>query len=335
MAMMDSVQRRPATNTTEVAEGGGAHATQSTGKAEQATKDTTATQNSTQRFDPNAPHAVPPIAALHGKAHPSGEGYPAAPPDPLASLKQDPVYQADVAALGEMGEIITNPDAYAELEDTYKGAATDADSVITWGDASFAANDCKDGSNPRQLSDEALKLAKLLGNKDFFDRIDTNGDGKIDPTELRAAYEALKGQIADQESKAKASAAAPATGTTPAASNSEPAAASTPGDSAAKIDLKSSKVKPPEPSKKTGADGAIENMNNGIGYTQDCITDIMNKMSDPNITDVQRQQLNAKLQQLQSSLQMMTNALNNFVQMMQNLAKMYSDIAMNAIRNLK
>lgn len=90
----------------------------------------------------------------------------------------------------------------------------------------------------------------------------------------------------------------------------------------------------PAPSKYSGLEGASENLNNMVGWGEseiDRLTSLMSKTDDPAALKA----LENKVNQMSRRMQQMTALLNQIMTMMQNISKMYSDIAMNAVRNMR
>ena len=90
----------------------------------------------------------------------------------------------------------------------------------------------------------------------------------------------------------------------------------------------------PSPSQFSGLEGASENMNNMIGWGEseiDRLTSLMAKTDDPAVL----KQLENQINNMTRRMQQMTALMNQLMTMMQNISKMYSDIAMNAVRNMR
>lgn len=130
----------------------------------------------------------------------------------------------------------------------------------------------------------------------------------------------LKAEV-DETCAAKSSAATPASESTPGT-----------GSNAA-ADLGSPAVKPP-PSRLAGFEGATENLENMVRWSEDEIdrlTLLMSRTEDPKV----KAELQTKINQLTRQVQQVAALLNQLMTMMANISKMYSDIAMNSVRHIQ
>ncbi len=87
-------------------------------------------------------------------------------------------------------------------------------------------------------------------------------------------------------------------------------------------------VPKPAPSTKPGLDGALENLGNGLDHVMAKIDAVANSDMEPGAKQ-------AALTKLQFEQQALANMMNQLSTMMSNMVKLWSDIAMNAVRNIR
>ncbi len=93
-----------------------------------------------------------------------------------------------------------------------------------------------------------------------------------------------------------------------------------------------SQVPKPTPSTKAGMEGAMENLNNAQDYLQNAIMKLAEEAAK---NPEKAQALNARISMMQNQLQAIGNMISQMMNMISNLSKLWSDVAMNAIRNMK
>jgi hypothetical protein len=98
-------------------------------------------------------------------------------------------------------------------------------------------------------------------------------------------------------------------------------------------DIKKETAKP-EPSKLSGLEGAQENMNNMLGWSEselDRLTKMFSQTTDP----AAQKQIENQMNTINRRMQQISNMMTQIMNMISNLSKMWSDISMNSIRNMK
>jgi len=277
--------------------------------------------------------------------------------DPVAEVKNSKEYQDVKSALDTLQEALDD-NAYAWLEETYQSGLwgfTCSDGNLTLDEVKFAARQTE---GDRNMDSSVVRFAKYLAShRELFSQIDTDSDGSITRQDILAFIADGKKKLQDMESAARSPAGAqgnpqptavdqavPLTGATVTPqtnSSQQPAGADHPVGSeqadAPTNDPKTPDGPPPPPPKappsgKSGVEGASENLANGVDWLQQQIMDLSNyAQQHPEEANA----LQGRITILNNQMQAMLNMQNQLMTMMSNMSKMFSDIAMNAIRNMR
>lgn len=260
----------------------------------------------------------------------------------------------------EVEERLNADPEYAELKakyETHKGMANDfaivdqacwfgpGDGLLGLADIQSVAND------PAQTPEARAAAQRLLQDMAVFNEA-AAGNQQLTSSEVMTFLKNLKGELsarkaamtekvegehAKKAEQSSGSAASGQTGQAGRAGGNGQAGATAEGKDAAtqeviaQIDQSNPK---PAPSEFSGLEGATENMNNMIGWGEseiDRLTELMGKTDDP----ATLKKLENKINQMTRRMQQMTALMNQLATAMQNISKMYSDIAMNAVRNMR
>lgn len=242
---------------------------------------------------------------------PSNQGYAE---DPLARLKADPEYK-ELLEYIKAAEDFNAQAGFYQIDREFGGwwGAGTGDYKVDWGNIEDAA---KNGTGAtKTLAQQMLKHPGL------FQLLDKDKDGLLSADELRGGLAALRSQKTAMEQKAREAAA--------------PADKNEPGPEAGEAGKTAGEVTPrPELSKTGGLEGASENLNNLLGWSEQeltRLTDLYAKETDP----ARLKQIENKMNEIQRRMQQITAMLNQVMTLMSNISKMRSDIAMNAIRNIR
>lgn len=307
---------------------------------------------------PPPPAPPPPKATQETTQAQQGAGYA---PDPLEALKSDPHYQEVCRDLDLFDQKFEFNGVKYSLEDLIN--IVDQDNVSS-GDGIVWRKDLEHTNywhkNSGDLKDFASKTLLASGLNGRLVQL-TGGfnDGVINVASLRQKIADLKAEKGRLESEAKGpQAPAPsAPGATQPGTATQSGAGTQPGTSTQSgsqpnptttttsgatgelskdeiTALMDQQTPRPEMSHGGGLEGAQDNMTKTLGWCEqeiDRLTELMGKTSDPAV----QKQLEMKINRLTRQLQSVTAMINQISTLISNLSKMWSDIAMNAIRNIR
>lgn len=300
-------------------------------------------------YGPSQSQQAPAPAPASGGAQTTATNTSGYAKDPVDEVKQTKEYK-DLKFETDALQDSLDSNAFFWLEEAYaRNGASAGDGIIHIDEILWAADQvCGDRNTDPSVQNFARFLAQ---HRELFSRIDANGDRMISRQEVTSFIAAGKAKMKELEDAARGkpsvnldraassnqSDQVPATGTSGSGATGATGAGGTngptEGDRVA-AEIKAGEAPRPPPSKLGGLEGASENMSNMLGWAEgefDRLTALMGKASDPGAQKMIEQKLN----QLSRLMQALTAMQNQIMTMMSNLSKMYSDIAMNAIRNMR
>ncbi len=276
----------------------------------------------------------PPSSSARGMCPPAVSGYAASQQQIQAALAGDVRYQ-------ELSNAVTTGEEYLKrFANVNAHTVFNGDNAMTLGEIVAVANDKNNPANAdaKWLLEHAEVWSSASG-------LDGRNPGLLTGTEVQQYINNKKAarNARHDEVSAEVKGNPPAKGTkeTEGGKGKDEVAGgevSTEGEAAQTDEAKAPKKTADEvaesvpkapPSSKSGLDGALDNLVSGADRAERQIEAVIN---DPNLSDLEKQQKLSKLQQQQ---QMYMNMLNQLQSMISNTAKLWSDIAMNAVRNIR
>jgi hypothetical protein len=238
-------------------------------------------------------------------------------------LAEDPVYQEDKDTLDQL-----TPDMIALLAWIQHHFGMHSDGLISQGDLN---DSLKDGS--RMGEEDKVKIRAFMASP-AFRRLMAKGGGYVKLSDLQPMREEMQGKVkaGKENAEAKAKGAVP---------TSQPATGGTGGTTEGKkadepaiktVDEVIGSIPKPAESSLPGYGGALENLTNTVDYMKNCVLALAREIQkNPDKST----ELSTKMAMMQNDIQQVMNMINQLNTMMSNISKLWSDMAMNAIRNIK